>query len=472
MKMVKLLKLLLIASMALMVCSVALVPEQYVQGKPQPVQAVQAGGYQAYLPYVNRPAQVTPWGIQLPNLEKSSVMDQMAAAGASWVRSTVTWKAVETSPGARDWGGNAYFEQGVLNAGAKGMQVIAIVDGTPDWAAKPGYPCGGAIAPEHLDNLGDFLYDAVKRLSVSPYNVKHWELWNEPDVVGFLGCWGDANDPYYGGAYYAEMLKVVYPRVKEANPNAQVLVGGLLLDCDPTQVIPDPNDPTQVKDCTPARFLEGILVNGGGDYFNGVSFHAYDYYTDANMYLNGNWNSSQITTGTVTNAKAGYLLDLLKGAGLYNKYLVNTETAVFCSANCQSPEFERLKNNYLLETYASSMALNLKSIIWWSATGHRGSGLLNDDLTPGPAYYVYKFAHQKLGNAVYVRQLNQPNIRGYEFKVNDRLIWVLRSWNGDPVSVNLVNPVNIYRIGEDGQPLNLPLSDTIEVGLQVLLIEF
>jgi hypothetical protein len=83
------------------------------------------------------------------------------------------------------------------------------------------------------------MHDLVARYSVPPYNVKYWELWNEPDVdpalAGLIGgdipfgCWGDSTDPYYGGGYYAEMLKAVYPRIKAADPQAQVARGRIAL---------------------------------------------------------------------------------------------------------------------------------------------------------------------------------------------------------------------------------------------------
>ncbi len=66
--------------------------------------------------------------------------------------------------------------------------------------------------------------------------------------IAIFGCWGDPNDKtYYGGEYYAEMLKRAYPAVKAANPQAIVLNGGLLLDCDPRY-------PPPGKDCLPADF--------------------------------------------------------------------------------------------------------------------------------------------------------------------------------------------------------------------------
>ena len=65
--------------------------------------------------------------------------------------------------------------------------------------------------------------EAVERYSAPPYNVIYWEVGNEPDIDPSLvdgdeiyGCWGDKTDAYYGGGYYAEVLKQVYPAVKKA----------------------------------------------------------------------------------------------------------------------------------------------------------------------------------------------------------------------------------------------------------------
>ena len=38
------------------------------------------------------------------------------------------------------------------------------------------------------------------------------------DPNSLYGCWGHNKDPSYEGGYFAEMLKKVYPAMKEANP--------------------------------------------------------------------------------------------------------------------------------------------------------------------------------------------------------------------------------------------------------------
>ncbi|HEX9090337.1 MAG TPA: hypothetical protein VF831_02555, partial [Anaerolineales bacterium] len=162
---------------------------------------------------------------------------------------------------------------------------IMLIGDTPDWALKTGFTCG-AVAQDKFPALANFAYDLVKRYSVPPFNVRYWELWNEPDAAGLLGCWGDPTDrDYYGGYYYGQMIKAVYPSIKLADPQAQVLVGGLLLDCNPDPNFPQPPP----KDCTPSKFLKGILESGAGPYFEGVSFHAYDYYSGTGTYWNPNW---------------------------------------------------------------------------------------------------------------------------------------------------------------------------------------
>jgi hypothetical protein len=208
--------------------------------------------------------------------------------------------------------------------------------------------------------------DLVERYSIPPYSVNYWEIWNEPEISpeqidpeSGWGCWGDSNDEYYGGGYYAQMLAVVYPAMKSANPNVQVLVGGLLLDCDPV-------NPPSGKDCTPARFIEGILRGGGGAYFDGISFHAYDYY-DGVGYQNGNWHSAWNTTGPVQIAKAAYLRSLLDSAefGVKGKYLINTEVALLCDTCIDDQAFEKVKANYVAEAYATTLSEDLK-VAWYT----------------------------------------------------------------------------------------------------------
>ncbi len=224
------------------------------------------------------------FGIELHAISEQGGLGLLTGAGGKWVRrNALLWLEVESQPGERSWQNLAKLEAELQAAAGQDLQTILIVRGTPLFARQVAGSACGPVAADYFSDFADFLAEAVSRYSQPPYNVRYWEIGNEPDVDPGLvkgdsvyGCWGDQSDPYYGGGHYGEMLKVVYPRVKAANPEVQVLLGGLLLDCDPANPPETSPGSGKVKDCSSGRFLEGILQAGGGAYFDAVSFHAYD----------------------------------------------------------------------------------------------------------------------------------------------------------------------------------------------------
>ncbi|MDE3090563.1 MAG: hypothetical protein KGJ80_14375, partial [Chloroflexota bacterium] len=329
-----------------------------------------------YLPLVFKdyPPPTTVFGIQMDSVTEGGGLSKVAEAKATWVGGIgVSWGAVEPSQGARNWTALASQEQQMQNVAGKGLTPIVNVRYTPGWAQLyPGYSCG-PMQQAYFSNFASFMRDLVTRYSVAPYNIKYWEIWNEPDIdhslPGFpgdsgYGCWGKQSDPYYGGGYYADMLKVVYPQIKTADPQAKVLIGGLLLDCDPRGspsvcAIVHPTDPYADR---PPKFLEGILQGGGGPYFDGVSFHAYDYYQGPlGNYSNANWQSAWNTTGPVVIAKSNFITTKLNDYLIPGKFLMNTESAVLCDSCSNDTVYETTKAYYVAQVYASAIAQGLKA---------------------------------------------------------------------------------------------------------------
>ncbi len=206
-------------------------------------------------------------GIELDTFNTAN-FEWLVKSGAYWLRyNGLLWSEVEPQEGARNWSALSELEGNLIQAAQLNLKVILVVRSTPEWAqAIPGHFCG-PIESSKLAAFGDFMNELVKRYSQPPYSVKFWEIGNEPDIDPELvsgdnpyGCWGDADDEFYGGGRYAGMLQSIYPRIKSADPQAQVLVGGLLLDCDPVH-------PPENRDCRPSNFIEGILKAGGGRLF-------------------------------------------------------------------------------------------------------------------------------------------------------------------------------------------------------------
>jgi hypothetical protein len=176
------------------------------------------------------------------------------------------------------------------------------------------------------------------------------------------------------------MLKRVYPAVKSADSGAKVLVGGLLLDCDP-RIEGACGEGFHGHGDLPPKFLRGILANGGKDYFDGVSFHSYEFYLyELGTYGSHLWVSEWNRTGPVLLAKLDYITELLAEYDAADKPLYNTENGLlwYCDDDpttwwkeCSDQEtFELTKAYYVAQTFAvASRAATLNRLQannWWS----------------------------------------------------------------------------------------------------------
>jgi hypothetical protein len=474
-----------------------------VKGQAPPAKSAQDSSSQVYLPVtINDMADApnglqTVFGLELNGFKTGSGLLPAREANTSFVRyNGVRWGDIEPEQGQRNWPLLSDLEIQLRTAAQNDLHVILVVRYTPDWAQKvPGATCG-PVRQDKLGAFGDFMYDLVVRYSGAPYHVKHWEIWNEPDVDPELamdfgpqvpfGCWGDPGDPYYGGRYYATMLKAIYPRIKEADPDAQVLVGGLLMSCNPNGAGCLNNLDRQA-----GMFFEGILVNYGGGSFDGVAFHNYDYHLIGVLggYFSYKWNSSWINSGPALIAKANFLNDLLEKYGVSEKYLMNTETALLCGGfndppggpGCESDPsstFELTKAYYVAQAYTASAALGLKANIWYSLSGWRNSGLLYNDQTPRPAYLAFQFSRQILGDLSEGEALTSldtggdEDILGYKFEQPDgRVLWVIWSQDGTTEIVSLPStPDGVWDVF--GQPQTVADPSIFVVTIKPLYVEW
>lgn len=392
-----------------------------------------------YLPLIFKtfPQPATVYGVQLDAVTDAGGLGKVAEAKATWVGGIgLFWSSVEATQGVYNWAALAKQETQLRNVAGKGLTPIVNVRFTPAWAQLyDGYPCG-PMESQYFDEFATFMQKLVERYSAAPYNVKYWEIWNEEDIDhtlvppgSYWGCWGDSTDPYYGGGYYADMLKVVYPVIKAADPTAKVLIGGLLLDCDPRT---GAGCSAVGHDPLPSMFLEGILHNGGGPYFDAVSFHAYEfYYGSLGQYGNPNWTSAWNTTGPTSITKAQFIQELLDEYSVTGKFLINTEAALLCDSCTDDIDFETTKAYYVAESYAGAIASGLKGNLWYSLLGWRNSGLVNADLSPRLGYLALQFSRNELRDSVFVQSITAyGGVMGYEFNRGDRRIWLLWSRDG------------------------------------------
>lgn len=395
-------------------------------------------------------------------------------------RNVVLWHKVETEPGQCQWDKLTSLDAELKLAYENGLTPIVLVRGTPEWAQKVQGSFCGPIAEHAFDDFADFMVALVNRYKDAPYHVKYWELGNEPDAGihegdRAYGCWGDETAPYYGGGHYGEMIEVVYPAIKNADPEAQVLIGGLLLD-------KHPNHPGAGQN-PPARFLTGILVAGAGDCFDIVSFHGYPHYTgqleDWEITSLDNWRA----WGGIVAGKAAYLRQVLAAHG-YEKPLMLTEGGLICHPKVCSPEpteqFWHDQADYLPRLYTRNIALGIKATFWYplEGPGWRWGCLLRRDLSPKPVYIAYQTLTSELDGTTYVREITEadygPAIQGYVFAQADRLVHVI--WGVDAEIRQL--PVDAGRVlrvmNKYGEPVALTSKEDqtlLSVGFSPLYVE-
>ncbi|MEO6061368.1 MAG: hypothetical protein ABIQ99_05460 [Thermoflexales bacterium] len=404
----------------------------------------------AYIPLVQRASLSigNVFGIESYTLQ-SYVLDLIKTSGAGWVRRNgLLWSSVEPNEGDRNWAAVSSIETDMINASQNKLKMIMIVRGTPYWAQKypiptPGPSCG-PIAQAKFEAFARFMRDVVTRYSAPPYNVKYWELGNEPDVdyrvsLGndpnqIYGCWGEPHDPNYGGAAYGQMLNAVYPAIKSANPNAQVLIGGLLLDCNPD--LP----PAICANPVPPRFFDGILSTGAGS-FDGVSFHAYDYWKKNTLgqFTSPAWASAWDTTGPAFLAKSRYLKDLMANRGVVGKYLLLTENALQCY-NCQTApdDFQTTKSWYVVQAVVSTIAEGLRAMVHYDLDGQWRQTHLYMPGSVGP-YNAFKTGARILSGVTSAVPLSiTSGVRGYDFDSAAGRRWVV--WSADGITRTVTLP--------------------------------
>lgn len=414
---------------------------------------------------------VTVFGIETSNYTASE--SALVSSGATWIRRNgLQWKDVEATPGQRNW--NPSLDTDLINASKNQQKVILIIHGTPTWARTIPTSSCSPIKTDQLPAFANFVRDAVVRYSKAPYNVKYWEIWNEPDapaaanLSGPFGCWGNTSDPYFGGGDYATVLKSVSPQIRQADPSAKIVLGGLLLDCNPSAPA------TCGGFVNMGLYLEGVLRNGGAPHFDIVSFHAYDFYQAAvnatGAYGSPNWASAWNTTGPVLIAKTRFIRSVLSQFGATDKQLMNTEVGVLCYLCGNNPPaaFQTTKAYYVPQAYAAAIAEGLTANVWYSFEGWENSGLTGD------AFTAFKVARSKLAPVTYTGEVNTSDVnstgvKGYKFSRAGKNVWVIWSLDGGTKNVTLSSaPAQIT----DALGAVQPASASFQLTVKPLYIEF
>lgn len=449
-------------------------------------QSAAQSSYTLYIPMAQTDRIfITPFGIETGNgvIDDPLVLEQARKLRAGWIRlNTVSWRAVQPTP-ERDyhWSALVGFEQELQAATEAGLTPIVVVDDHPRWATIHPSSCS-AIQAEYFDDFAAFMEELVNRYKEAPYNVHYWELGNEPDVdpalLGFadspFGCWGDASDPYYGGEHYGEMLKVVTPAIKQADPTATVLNGGLLLASPQT---------TTAGHGRPEKFLEGILRAGAAPYFDMLAYHGHSSYDGTQRDYSGPNIDSWSEYGGMAIGKPAFLREVLQQYNV-TKPLFYNEVSLGCPAQnerlCTDPPvaFYEAKADHLVRTIIRSLYVEVEGIIWYTLNGPgwRNGGLLDAQQQSRSSYMAYRHLITRLSLTIDPpTQVNYGDgIEAYRFTRGDHVIDVLWSVDGQPYQITVPADSLLHAYHRDGAAVSVQSTSEeaiMQVGFSAMYIE-
>lgn len=394
------------------------------------------GPHLLYLPIISTSRPKSAFGIETNRLMLSGslMLERASDLEVGWARlnGRISWADLQPVEGGSIlWDRLTNFEDELRALKSAQIKPIVIIDDYPRWATITPNSCAAIRADQFL-NFAKFVHAVVERYK--SFGVHDWELGNEPDAApifveqdSVFGCWGDIDDPYYGGRYYGEMVKVVGSAIKEADPLANVWLGGLLLNHP---------DTTTEGHGKPELFLQGILEAGAADYFDIVPYHSYPPYVnrrvDHDNDIGGPWDA--LGGGFV--GKAIFLRQMMAQYGV-DKPLFLNETGMMCPdyyAWCVPspiPDFYQAQADFVVRGFVRATANDIKGPIWYTLNvGWRHTGLLDSDGNPLPAYNAYQVLNRQLAGASYKEvSFYAEGVEAYAFQKGGKqidVVWAMQ----------------------------------------------
>jgi hypothetical protein len=360
----------------------------------------------------------------------------MLQAGSRWDRFDFSW--IQLEPREGEWNFAAQDEL-VSDLRAAGMNILGMLLWTPNWAAtgeciptpeslwldfSPSQRHAPILRPtvapmatppcmttpprglyeewddwttadgDPINTWGRFVYTVTYRYRDA---VKHWEVWNEPDLRWFWS--GTSTD-------YARLLKVAYIAVKAACPDCTVLFGGIAYYENP-------------------NFYRWVL----NQLRNDPSAPAHNYYFDI-MSIHLYHRSSSIYD--VTQAIRSGMREFVPDRPIW---LTETGSPVWDDASVISPTVPYTWSAtmdeaaaYVIQSYANARAAGIERYFFFRAhddycdKNRDGDcsdggidygmgelfGLVRDDRSLRPAYVAFQVATTYLVSPTMVTSANHP----------------------------------------------------------------
>jgi len=188
---------------------------------------------------------------------QAKALSELQAAGFGWVRQRFDWAALEPEPGRFDWA----WSDGVLRGiGAAGLVPIVVLDGSPAWARAPqdtGPGDNRLAPPAHSADFARFAAAFAQRYAA---DVRYYQIWDEPNIAPH---WGNR---WVDPVHYAQLLKAAAPSIRQADPDAIILLAALAPTADRGHLAVDE-----------VYFLQRLYAAGAQPYFDVAAIQPFGF---------------------------------------------------------------------------------------------------------------------------------------------------------------------------------------------------
>ncbi len=314
--------------------------------------------------------------------------DLARQANVGWDRVLFLWQEIQPSD-PTDWYLERYLDRsGLRKTLESGLPIVAVVQGTPAWAAGSAGDGAGAV-PTGLDYPVDDPRNTLGRFMLRLANtykgrIQAWVIWNEPDFrPGDSGTWwtwaGNTEDLF-------KVVRTGYRAVKRVDPGATVVFPAT------TYFV----DAVNQRELYLARVLREAAKDPeaarNGYYFDAVAVNLY------------------CAPDVIYRVPALYAAILARYGLSKPVWLTETNCPVYNDAAAPLEPRARISTSeqaaYLIQAVALARAAGYQRIGWYGMVDHDANsgiadrwGLLRPDRSPRPAFQAFEVAARYLGDA-------------------------------------------------------------------------
>lgn len=339
-----------------------------------------------------------------------TAMSLVRAAGIGAIRDEVYWHEVETSPGVFTF--QAKHDAYIIAALTRGLQPLVILD--------YGHPLYGGTPRDSVSRAAFARYCSTVVARYAPQGVKHYEVWNEPNLCIPEFCpWSPAPSP----EEYVALLRAAYQAIKSADPSAFVLAGA-------TSPLDEPETSQKIPG---VAFIQRIIGLGAGDVCDAISFHQYPVNRPpedwvpaevARMRAVAPGRRFWITeAGHHTSTAYGGVSDLVQAQWLLRAILIGRGVS----------DLDRLSWYDLQDDCGDGSNAECRY------------GILRQDGSPKPAYQALAAMHDVVGSRPFVRVTQADGAYEAVFGSGDSVVRVIWTMTGSTVRTVAV-PTEFARV--------------------------